>query len=143
MALILTGGFLYWYSARARRESLARITDFASCAAAGFPIMESYPERCATPDGRSFTREITPQSVTVTGQLTCLPHNDTSGPQTLECAFGIRSGETYYGINDPEMKYVTSLATGTTVTVTGTLTAAPDSTYDIQGIIEIQALTTE
>ena len=34
------------------------ITDFPSCAAAGNPIMESYPEQCRAPDGRTFTRDI-------------------------------------------------------------------------------------
>lgn len=31
------------------------VTDFESCAAAGNPVMESYPEQCAA-DGKSFTR---------------------------------------------------------------------------------------
>jgi len=30
------------------------VTDFASCVAAGYPVMESYPSRCITPDGRNF-----------------------------------------------------------------------------------------
>jgi tryptophan-rich sensory protein len=37
---------------------LAEITDFTSCAKAGFPIMESYPEQCRTADGRNFVRQI-------------------------------------------------------------------------------------
>lgn len=36
----------------------APVTDFSSCARAGFPIMESMPRRCAIPDGRSFVEEI-------------------------------------------------------------------------------------
>ena len=32
------------------------ITTFEECAQAGYPILESYPEQCRTPDGRSFTR---------------------------------------------------------------------------------------
>ncbi|MFA6315566.1 MAG: hypothetical protein WC648_04340 [Candidatus Paceibacterota bacterium] len=36
-------------------------------------------------------------TTTVSGQFTCLPHKDTSGPQTEECAFGLRdnSGKHY------------------------------------------------
>lgn len=34
------------------------ITSFEECAAAGYPVMESYPEQCRTPDGRNFVREI-------------------------------------------------------------------------------------
>jgi hypothetical protein len=35
----------------------ATVTDFSSCKSAGFPIMESMPRRCATPDGRVFVEE--------------------------------------------------------------------------------------
>lgn len=34
------------------------ITSFAECAAAGYPVMESYPRRCAVPGGETFTEEI-------------------------------------------------------------------------------------
>lgn len=34
------------------------ITSFDECAAAGYPILESYPERCITPQGQSFTQDI-------------------------------------------------------------------------------------
>ena len=37
------------------------ITSFEECQAAGYPIMESYPERCAIPDGKTFTRTIVPE----------------------------------------------------------------------------------
>jgi len=35
------------------------INSFEECVAAGYPIMESYPEQCKTPDGRSFTKHMT------------------------------------------------------------------------------------
>jgi hypothetical protein len=34
------------------------IDSFEDCARAGYPIAESYPEQCFTPDGKSFTRSI-------------------------------------------------------------------------------------
>ena len=39
------------------------INSFKECAAAGYPIMESYPEQCKTPDGRTFVRSIVAQEV--------------------------------------------------------------------------------
>lgn len=47
----------------ANRESLFEkpeqtIMSFEECKAAGYPIMESYPEQCKTPDGRTFVRSI-------------------------------------------------------------------------------------
>ncbi len=37
---------------------LAQITDFQSCAAAGFAVTKSDPSQCRTPDGRAFVGEI-------------------------------------------------------------------------------------
>lgn len=37
------------------------ISTFKECAQAGYPIMESYPEKCSTPDGSIFTNEVTLQ----------------------------------------------------------------------------------
>jgi len=42
------------------------ITTFEECAAAGNPVMESYPEQCRTPDGRLFVHEV-PQNGTGAG----------------------------------------------------------------------------
>ncbi|MFZ2556215.1 MAG: hypothetical protein WAZ27_03060 [Minisyncoccia bacterium] len=36
------------------------IVNFEECARAGYPIMESYPEQCRTPDGRLFVRDVSP-----------------------------------------------------------------------------------
>lgn len=33
------------------------VTSFEECAAAGYPIMESYPEQCRTPDGQTFVNK--------------------------------------------------------------------------------------
>lgn len=37
------------------------ITSFEDCAEAGYPVMESYPEQCRTPDGRNFVRDVPDQ----------------------------------------------------------------------------------
>ncbi len=42
----------------------------------------------------------TPRNVTLSGTYTCLPHLDTSGPQTMECAFGLKTDDgKYYAVN--------------------------------------------
>lgn len=42
----------------------------------------------------------TPQDVTLSGTYGCLPHVDTSGPQTDECAFGIQTDTgDWYAVN--------------------------------------------
>jgi len=40
------------------RSSVAQINSFEGCAAQGFPVMESFPRQCRTPDGRLFVEEI-------------------------------------------------------------------------------------
>lgn len=55
--LTIIAGLLVAFSQNRAQQSLFSITNFDECAAAGFPIMESYPERCATPDGRTFVNE--------------------------------------------------------------------------------------
>jgi len=39
-------------------SAVAKINNFQDCADNGFPIMESYPRQCRTPDGRNFVEEI-------------------------------------------------------------------------------------
>jgi hypothetical protein len=56
VAAVLATAFILWNSSE-RREAPAEISSFEECAAAGFPIMESYPEQCAA-NGRTFTRDI-------------------------------------------------------------------------------------
>lgn len=48
--LALIGGFLYY----SKNYSLSGINSFEECRDAGYQIMESYPEQCRTPDGRTF-----------------------------------------------------------------------------------------
>jgi hypothetical protein len=39
-------------------ECVSVVNSFGECVAAGYPIMESYPRQCSTPDGRTFTEEV-------------------------------------------------------------------------------------
>lgn len=46
----IVGGFLYY----SKYKGVSAITSYEECKAAGYQIMESYPEQCRTPDGRVF-----------------------------------------------------------------------------------------
>lgn len=159
-AIFSIAGFKYY-----TQSQLQTINNFDDCALAGYPIMESYPEQCATPDGRSFTRDIsnlpqttsspampaepsdpamgTGEPITVTGEFTCLPHRDTSGPQTLECAFGLLTDEgTYYALRDSDPNYRNLMSpSGSKVTVVGLFTPQADTKYQSLGLIEIKTVT--
>lgn len=56
-----------------------------------------------SPDGSRVLQQpldTTPKNVTLSGVFTCLPHTNTSGPQTMECAFGMKTDEgAYYAVN--------------------------------------------
>lgn len=49
--------FLALYPSIKERKIISKISDFESCARAGYPIMESYPRQCGLPDGRFFTEK--------------------------------------------------------------------------------------
>lgn len=45
--------------------------------------------------------EVNDQTITIVGTQVCLPHKDTSGPQTLECALGLKDSVAgdYYALD--------------------------------------------
>src|SRR3989344_5831665 len=57
VVLAIVGALLLAFVQNREEAQLLSITNFDECVAAGYPIMESYPEQCATPDGRTFVNE--------------------------------------------------------------------------------------
>jgi hypothetical protein len=82
-----------------------------------------------------------PQRQTIVGIWECLPHKDTSGPQTDECAFGIKTDAgDYYAVDTHLMAtYPVDHPTGTRVTIEGVVTPVEMlnsiQKYDIKGIL--------
>lgn len=79
--------------------------------------------------------------ITVEGEVVCLPHKDTSGLQTLECAAGLKTAENkYYGLSTNDSTSPLTMAAGTKkkASVTGALEPAGDTKYDIQGVIAVE-----
>lgn len=128
-----------------------QVTNFEECVKAGYQVRESHPRRCYTFDGHYFIERVTPiileSSITVLGVITCLP-KISDGPQTLECAIGLR-GENgnYYGLRNTEkVDPVGQFLTGEIpLKVSGTLyqeiIKGPDGNqYDVVGVIDVQAI---
>ena len=82
------------------------------------------------------------EEITVTGVMVCLPVKNPSGPQTMECALGMRADNgNNFALNDPGWKYLIGVGNGTKITVVGKLSKpAPGSKYDTAGTIEIKTL---
>ena len=129
-----------------KASDLAAIDSFAACRDAGYPVMESFPERCMTPDGRSFTSDVSPQEIFITGTITCLPHRDQEGPQTLECAYGLKTDDgIYYALSDSNSDYanLTKAGTGDRVLINGMFTPSEKGKYQSVGEITIESLSVE
>ncbi|HLP43863.1 MAG TPA: Gmad2 immunoglobulin-like domain-containing protein [Candidatus Nanoarchaeia archaeon] len=54
LVLVITGAVYFYFKEKA---AIKNISSFAECKENGFPIQESFPARCSTPDGRTFTEE--------------------------------------------------------------------------------------
>jgi hypothetical protein len=64
-------------------------SSFDECAAAGYPIMESYPRQCRVPGGKTFTEEV---DITPSGtESSCKTNSDCA------CGIHIESGQCFYG----------------------------------------------
>lgn len=84
------------------------------------------------------------------GTYVCLPHKDQTAPQTMECAFGVRTDSgAHYALDFTTFASDTgmTLATGERIQVTGALTplsAIPANDhvriYDIKGVIRVTGL---
>jgi hypothetical protein len=89
------------------------------------------------------------QEVTLEGTSVCLPHKDTSGPITLECAFGLKTDDNLHYALDTTLYFpeeIASLPSEQRIAVTGiyTPTAMVEdkqlTKYAIQGLLRITAV---
>lgn len=85
---------------------------------------------------------------TLTGEVVCLPHKNTSGPQTLECAIGLFAADgNYYALDTNLVPQDTSLlTTGNTIQASGIVTPiellSTDQfmKYDVKGVLLVESL---
>lgn len=58
-SILIGVGLATWvYAPVSTREEPVPILSFTDCETAGYPVMESYPRQCRTPDGRTYAEEI-------------------------------------------------------------------------------------
>lgn len=150
--LILVMIYAYLYTTR--RSAIVPqpdIATFEECAAAGYSVMETYPETCRTSAGVTYTRVTptqTPSPITISGTYTCLPKVNTGGPVTLECALGLQTDAGYYALDTSVVLTANypAIQTGESITVEGMLVplemVSVDrwQTYDVVGIIAVEKI---
>lgn len=81
--------------------------------------------------------------ISLEGSLTCLPHKNQDGPQTMECAIGfIDTDGNYYGVRDttPEQSFIMGIEHGKEIKIGGIFKAESSDTYQQEGVIEIKGL---
>lgn len=60
--LIFTAVLVVVFSRQAPKpvvQNAPKVSNFEQCAKLGYPIMESYPRQCASPDGKVFIETVT------------------------------------------------------------------------------------
>lgn len=100
-----------------------------------------YTEKQADP-----TATYAPYQATLTGEYVCLPHKDTDGPQTLECAFGLKTeaGEHFALDFGESTDMAAEFMAGQTVTLSGVVTPIENLSsdhwqkYDTTGILSVR-----
>jgi hypothetical protein len=87
------------------------------------------------------------ERVVIEGEVVCLPHRDTSGPTTLECAYGLKTDDgKYYGLDASRLSAALppEYQVGDRISVEGTLVQQSDmpmnfwNTYNVSGYIAMQ-----
>lgn len=92
---------------------------------------------------------VAPRQVSLTGTSVCLPHRDTSGPQTMECAFGLKTDDgSFYALDlslsSQDILSVTPM--DERMAFSGTLVPLDDiderlwDTYDIVGQLRVTSV---
>lgn len=59
LVVVVVGLFLYM-NKKYNAPKVTEILSFEDCKNAGYPVMESFPRQCKTPDGRTYAEEVAP-----------------------------------------------------------------------------------
>lgn len=96
------------------------------------------------PAPKNDNQPVINEAVTMKGKVVCLPHKNTGGPHTLECAIGLQNDNNkYYALKDDDSQPGQSPLNDVfnkRVEVTGIYTQTNDSVYDIAGTITLSKL---
>ena len=116
------------------------VNSYDECLTAGYPIQESYPERCTGPDGQQFTNP--KAAVVLEGVAVCLPRKNTDSLHTLECALGIKTDDgTYYGVSGDTSHQLSGAAgSNRRVKISGNIEPSTDTPYTITQLIAVNKI---
>ena len=107
IAVLLAGIAVVYYlfAFKNTKPSKQSISTFEECAKAGYPILESFPPQCRTPDGEIFIQGISGRNEdnweTYIGQTFSFQYPSTWKPQPIQS--GIGSGAEVINLGIPEV----------------------------------------
>lgn len=135
-------GWIIGFSLGITQRKAANINTYEECVAAGYPVQESYPEKCSVPGGDSYTNPSAAPTVEISGTVICLEHKNPDQPHTLECATGLKAenGQTYQ-LKDGDSKLAGLAGSDTRVKVQGRLSEVPSETYQSAGELTADSYT--
>jgi len=85
-------GYFVGYDIGFEDRTAGTISSFADCVTAGYPVAESYPRQCRTPDGRNFV-EVVAGGVACTMEAKLCPDGSAVGRTGPNCEFAPCPGE--------------------------------------------------
>lgn len=56
--VVILVGIGAWFVSRSDDAETSTVVSFEDCVAGGYPVMESYPRRCAGPDGQTYVEDV-------------------------------------------------------------------------------------
>ena len=127
------------------KKTIYQVIGLIALAVIAVLIMTFMPARTPAPVAEQPTPIVA--EGTLEGTTVCLPHKNTEGPQTLECAFGLQTASsTYYALDTREVQTEDNLLqqTGIKVKVSGTIVPVEAlssnnwQNYNIKGIIAVK-----
>lgn len=138
IVLLGIGGYFFLNNQKSLlpvRLPQGNVCDFETKTCSDGTVLNKQPPSCDFPPCPAN------EKITVKGEMICLPHKNSSGPQTMECAMGMKADDgNNYGLSDPGWKYLIGVGNGTRIEVTGKLTQKQDQKYNTVGTIEIENL---
>jgi hypothetical protein len=59
LSILVIVGLIFWFGFyQYKRSAPLSVLSFEDCVNAGYPVMESFPRQCKTPDGRTYAEEL-------------------------------------------------------------------------------------
>lgn len=146
--ILLLGGLVAWLTGLIGNGVSCEFKSGIHCTDknTGNQISTSPPPNQSSPVSPSVVTPIAPTGtkVSLSGEFVCLPVKDTGGPQTLECAMGLKAADgKFYALRDSTSDYslISKAKTSDQVDITGVLEASVSSKYDIVGTVVLDSLT--